>query len=220
MAKSLLTLGYGTLLYKASAYATLQGNSLYHECIPVRVSGLKRVFDVRPDHYEASSVLHGLPKGCAEAGAMNVVIDMDCAINGVVFEVTEDESSHLHRRERYYDSEFFQVHEFSSGEPMGSARCYICRDHSPWVENDVAKLMPLWRDIQWARTGAYGISDEFGFFFDETTFLANGTTLVVDAYRDLLGRRRPQEPPKAPVNARESALGQVAYSSRVGRLRT
>ena len=46
--------------------------------------------------------------------------------------------------------------------------------------------MPLWRDVVWARVGAYRISDEFGRMFDATTYLADGTTPVVDAYREHL----------------------------------
>ena len=37
-----------------------------------------------------------------------------------------------------------------------------------------------------ARAGAYGISEAFGRMYDETTFLADGRTLMIDVYRELL----------------------------------
>ena len=45
--------------------------------------------------------------------------------------------------------------------------------------------MPNWRDIVYARTGAYRISEDFGDYYDQTTYLADGESLTVDNYRRL-----------------------------------
>ena len=58
--------------------------------------------------------------------------------------------------------------------------------HDLFFERDIEKLMPLWRDIVWARTGAYRIGETFGRCYDETTYLADGRTLVIDRYRDVI----------------------------------
>jgi hypothetical protein len=58
--------------------------------------------------------------------------------------------------------------------------------------------MPLWRDVVWGRTGAYQLSEAFGAFFDETTFLGDGTTRVLDVYRDLLADTSDVPPPPPP----------------------
>ena len=55
-----------------------------------------------------------------------------------------------------------------------------------WIENDITKLLPLWRDIVYARVGSYRISKDFGKLYDATSWMADGKTLVADYYRDYL----------------------------------
>ena len=51
---------------------------------------------------------------------------------------------------------------------------------------DDPAFLPDWIDIQWARTGAYRYGDAFGKMYDQTTFLADGKTLVFDRYKKYL----------------------------------
>jgi hypothetical protein len=51
------------------------------------------------------------------------------------------------------------------------------------IERDPAALLPLWRDVQWARAGAYQISPRFGTYCDRTTYLGDGATLVTARYQ-------------------------------------
>jgi len=183
MKEKTLSLGYGTLLHQASASNTLRGSDSDLEFVPVRVPGLRRLFNLHPEHYEES---HKVNSAAIEAAAMNVAFAKDAALNGVVFQTTKDEQQRLDKRERYYHSEKIQVFEFSSGASLGQARFYICSPDEKWINHNPKELLPLWRDIVWGRSGAYAISKEFGQFFDETTYLADGRTLVIDAYRDYL----------------------------------
>ena len=63
---------------------------------------------------------------------------------------------------------------------------YCAAPDSQWVEDDNKKLLPNWRDIDYARRGAYGISEQFGKTYDETTYLADGQTLMLDFYKQIL----------------------------------
>lgn len=57
---------------------------------------------------------------------------------------------------------------------------------SKWVDRDIRQLLPRWQDIVWARTGTYAISHAFGQYYDATTYLADGETLMIDFYRQHL----------------------------------
>ena len=57
---------------------------------------------------------------------------------------------------------------------MGEGWIYSSEPDARWIERDPAALLPLWRDVQWARAGAYQISPRFGAYFDRTTYLGDG----------------------------------------------
>ena len=180
----LFLVGYGTLLYRASLGHTIGGDAADDKPMtPVRVAGYRRLFNLRPDHYEPSFRLSTEP---IEAAAMNVEPADDAEFNGLAFEVTADELAALDQRERFYRRVACTVEHFATGEIVGEGHFYSSDLDARWIERDPAKLLPLWRDIDYARRGAYSISQAFGRTYDRTTFLADGTTLMVDHYADHL----------------------------------
>jgi len=155
------------------------------EYIPVTVHRYKRLFNVRAEHYLPS---HKMMENDIEIGAANVEFSEQHAFNGVAFEVTENELRLLDQRERYYERISVKAHRFDSELFLGDASVYCALPHSKWVDTDNQKLLPHWRDIDYARRGAYAIGDAFGKAYDESTFLADGKILMVDFYCDFLPR--------------------------------
>lgn len=151
--------------------------------IPVTVRGHRRLFNLRPTHYETSFKLHSEP---IENGAMNVEPAPGAVFNGLAFTVSEEEIKALDQRERYYKRHKVALDHFGTNDHFEDGFVYISEPDAAWIERAPQRLMPLWRDIVWARDGAYRIGDDFGRCFDETTFLADGKTLVVDVYRHVL----------------------------------
>jgi hypothetical protein len=100
--------------------------------------------------------------------------------------VTEEELVALDRREPYYERQSAPIYDFESGEALGEGFFYAAALDAPWVERDPAKLLPFWRDVVWARSGAYRISEAFGRMYDATTYLADGRSLMVERYRGVL----------------------------------
>lgn len=176
-------IGYGTLLSAASLArdigdAATSGKAFY----PVTVSGYKRLFNLRPDHYESSRVLS--TRGI-EIGAMNVRPSEGDSFNGVLFHATQEELERLDQRERYYERVLVPVSSFGDDRPLGEGFVYSAKSGSRWVVDDPDRLIPRWLDIELGRTGSYRISPEFGRAFDDTTYLADGETLVRDRYADI-----------------------------------
>ena len=62
---------------------------------------------------------------------------------------------------------------------------YSAKPGSQWVDDDLDQLLPRWLDIELGRTGSYRISSDFGRAFDQTTYLADGATLVADRYAEI-----------------------------------
>lgn len=195
-----LVVGYGTLLYRSSLGQTIgQGAAEAQEMFPVLIRGFRRLFNLRPDHYPASE-LWGRPG--IENAAMNVERASGESLNALAFKVSREDLAKLDARERYYDRLEVEAADFNSGETLGVAQIYSSRLDARWLERDPAKLLPRWRDLVWARTGAYAIGQAFGETFDLTTYLADGLTLAVERYRDPLSRpeltAKALAPPKSP----------------------
>ena len=179
-----LVIGYGTLLLQASVGTTIGANSADEKTYrPVVIPGFKRLFNLRPTHYESSAKFSDTG---IENAAMNVEPWEGGHFNGVAFEATTDEIEALDKRELYYDRVSVPVVDFSSGQSLGNGFCYMSKLDAEWIERDNEKLMPLWRDIVWARTGSAGICEAFAEDYDQTTYMADGTTLMTDVYREFL----------------------------------
>jgi hypothetical protein len=172
--------GYGTLLNRASLASTLGPHAGEKEPTPVFVEGFQRLFNLLPAHYEPSFFITQDP---VEVAAMNVRPSSVHRFNGLAFKVTMEELEALDEREKYYDRNWIRIRAFPDGPPMGEAFAYVARPDSPWVTDVPQGLRPRWKDVLMAREGAYAVSRGFGEMFDETTFMADGRSLVVEEYR-------------------------------------
>jgi len=175
--------GYGTLLSRSSLSSTVGEGVEGLDLEPVVVRGYRRVFNLRPSHYEPSYRLTEEP---TEMGAMNVQEADGAFFNGLRFRVSPEALGELDERERYYDRREVDVEAFPDGPSLGPAFVYSAGPSSPWVVDDLSELRPHWRDIVLARQGAYAVSRAFGRMFDETTYLAGGRELVIHEYREHL----------------------------------
>jgi len=176
--------GYGTLLHRGSLGQSIGRESAERKrVLPVLVRGYRRLFNLRPTHYTTSFKLSREP---IENAAMNVEPAPGESFNGLAFEATPEELHALDQRERYYRRRAAPVYHFDSGELLGEGHFYVSEPNASWIFRDVEKLMPLWRDVVWARTGAYRLGEAFGRCYDDTTYLADGRTLVIDRYRDVI----------------------------------
>jgi hypothetical protein len=179
-----LLVGYGTLLYRDSLGHSIGATPAESKLIvPVVVRDYKRLFNLRPEHYQSS---HKLNAAGNELGAMNVEPSTGSSFNAVAIPVNLLELEILDRRERYYQRVTAPVHDFSTGGLVGLGHFYAAALGSHWLDREVRRLLPRWQDIVWARTGAYAISLAFGQYYDATTYLADGETLMIDFYRQHL----------------------------------
>ena len=182
MADTQYIIGYGTLLLRASLGSSIGQSSATEKPLRgVTVDGYIRVFNLQPHHYESS---HKFGEADIERAAMNVEPSAEHRFNGVAFATTVDELEALDRREAPYGRVLVPMRDFGSGEPIGEGHLYVGLE--PWITRDPTRLLPLWRDVVWGRTGAYDLGEAFGLCFDETTYMGDGHTRVIDVYRELL----------------------------------
>ncbi len=147
------------------------------------VPGFRRLFNLRPDHYDTSD-LWGRPG--VEQGAMNVEPAAGAVLNALAFTVAPEELERLDRREYVYDRLEVEASDFETGAPLGPCHIYSSKLDARWIERDPSQQLPQWRDVVWARAGAYQIGRPFGETFDRTTYLADGETSTGLS----IGRRR------------------------------
>jgi len=174
-----LVVGYGTLMSRASAGRTLSAAVEERGFFPVVVPGFRRLYNLRPEHYQPSLRLSQAP---VEVAAANVQPAPGSCFNGLAFRVSSAELPVLDDRERYYARIQVPVLSFPDERPVGDAFVYSAGEGSPWVVGCDADLLPRWEDLLLARGGAYRLSHAFGVLFDQTSFLADGRTRVMDRY--------------------------------------
>ncbi|HKK07974.1 MAG TPA: gamma-glutamylcyclotransferase family protein [Gemmatimonadota bacterium] len=172
-------LGYGTLLSRASLGRTVGEHAVDWTTIPVVVEGWRRLFDFRPEHYEPSFRLKDEP---VEAAALNIEPAPGSRFNGLVIEVSDRGLEALDSREAGYRRVRVPVLSWPDGEPAGEALAYAVPRDDPRVCTDPARLLPRWLDVELSRAGAYEVGRAFGALFDQTTYLADGETLLADAW--------------------------------------
>jgi hypothetical protein len=178
--------GYGTLLDKGSLGQTIgQDSADGKSYIPVLIKGYKRLFNLQPTHYTPGLKFSTDP---IELAAANVEPSGQHEFNGLAFKVDESDLSALDQRERYYTRHSVQVYDFFSQALLGTGFTYSSDLDASWIVRDNALLLPLWRDLVFARNGAYGIDRAFGKKYDETTYMADGETLVIDYYQAHIGK--------------------------------
>jgi hypothetical protein len=179
--KKVLIGGFGTLLLQESLGDTVGNQKRY---IPMIIKGYQRLFNLLPDHYKADNRLR---QDDTECGAANIQAAEGFQFNGLCFEADEQDLAALDQRERYYQRVEVPCFDFYTQQALGTCHVYSSPLDAPWLRHRVEELLPLWRDIVYARVGAYRISQAFGEFYDATTYLADGKTLLVDYYQDHLG---------------------------------
>ncbi|MCB1021478.1 MAG: gamma-glutamylcyclotransferase, partial [Acidobacteria bacterium] len=115
--------GYGTLLNQGSlGHSIGQDAAGAKRIVPVIVEGYRRLFNLRPTHYESSSKLSA--RGIENA-AMNVEPAPGARFNALAFSVTQDELAKLDQRERYYKRTSAPLLDFDSGESLGEGHFYM-----------------------------------------------------------------------------------------------
>lgn len=167
-----LVVGYGTLLSRESLALTLGAADVAtRRLVPVWIEACRRLFNVRPSFYR------GAIRSASEA-ALNIEPAAGSRCNGLAFLVSLDELALLDARERGYERVVVALRTFEGEQPFGRAFAYSAPADSPWIERDPSKLLPLPRDLAWARAGARAVSSEFIAQFEATTFLADGRTAL------------------------------------------
>lgn len=178
--------GFGTLLLQESLGDTIGADGAKTKRFrPVIIQNYRRLFNLLPDHYPAI-VVNKLRENQSEVAAANVEPAEGITFNGLAYEVDANDLENLDKRERYYQRQEVEYSDFYTGEPLGKCFVYESDPNARWIERSVEKMLPLWRDIVYARVGAYRIGDDFGKYYDATTYLADGKTLLVDFYREHL----------------------------------
>ena len=177
-------MGYGTLLWRESLGRTVGEEAARSlTLVPVIVRGYRRLYNFAPPHYRPAFRITENP---IELSAANVEPAKGAFFNGLAFEAAGEELAALDHREGIYDRVHALLERFESGEPMGTCWIYVGAPDSEFVCRDPGRLLPHWRDLAYARAGAYRIGEAFGKAFDETTFMADGKTPIVESYRDHL----------------------------------
>lgn len=180
--KKVTIVGFGTLLLQESLGDTV-GKGNEKKFTPIIVKGYRRLFNLLPDHYEADNRLR---QDGTEKGAANIEPAEGVQFNGLSFLADADDLDNLDKRERYYKRSVVQHYDFETGEELGECHVYESPLDARWLVRDNTQLLPLWRDIVYARVGAYRISKAFGEMYDASTYMADGKTLMIDYYKDYL----------------------------------
>lgn len=175
--------GFGTLLLQESLGDTIGTEKKFR---PIVVKDYQRLFNLLPDHYKDYDPDRRLRQDDSELGAANIRPAQGFQFNGLSFEADAANLEQLDARERYYKRAVVPHYDFYTGEDLGSCHVYASPIDARWLCHDTETLLPLWRDIVYARVGAYRIGADFGKQYDETTYLADGKTLLVDYYKDHL----------------------------------
>jgi hypothetical protein len=179
--------GYGTLLYRKSLGSSIGADAAAEKkVIPVTIKDYRRLFNLRPDSYISTRMLSTED---IEAAAANVEPAKGHSFNGLGFSVTPEELVSLDKREAYYERQVVPLYAFDDDSTLvGEGHVYVSPLNARWINRDIEQLLPRFRDVIWARNGAYEISQAFGETYDATTYLADGTTLIGDLYGDKLDK--------------------------------
>ncbi len=180
--EKIVIVGFGTLLLQESLGDTVAGDRP-KKLTPIIVKNYRRLFNLLPDHYEASNFLR---TDGTEIGAANIEPAEGAHFNGVCFSVVKNELENLDKRERYYKRSIVPYSDFVTGEELGMCHVYESPLDARWLVRNTDDLLPLWRDIVYARVGAYRISNAFGKMYDATTYLADGKTRMINYYKEYI----------------------------------
>ncbi|MDP1835402.1 MAG: gamma-glutamylcyclotransferase family protein [Chlamydiales bacterium] len=180
----ILVFGYGSLMNRTSAEHTLTREAA-KTMRPVIGFGLKRIFNYKSNPGQRWG--HELDP--REKAMLNVMpmTTYGSIINGVVFELSVTELENLVKRELGYDlvpiliADWEDVKNRSGNPKIQIAYAFIVPEE---VRCGIAyvnrKYYPVRGYLKAVREGATAFGEDFFEFFEATTYLANGTTLVRD----------------------------------------
>jgi len=192
-ASNTITVAYGTMMDRESlGLAVGATRAACMEIKPVLVRGYRRVFNVVGSRYRPSHLLSEEP---IEVGAANVQRDPGSYFNAMALWVTSEELAILDGREASYARDSVDLEDFETGLPMSYGLIYVATPKSGRMMHDPKQLLPRWRDICVARAACYGWSKRFGEIYDQTSYLADGITLVADRYPPEIVPRESCPPP-------------------------
>ena len=149
------------------AYGSLMSHQSIRETIPDRhftpviVKGYQRIFNLAVEHGKWPDVL-------------NVGKASRNSFNGLLFKVTDAELRKIKEREDDYNLAETWAYDFLTGQRL--CRCLVSTDVI--VALDQRRRKPSKRYFILCREAAYHVSQEFGVFWDATTYTANGQTVA------------------------------------------
>ena len=144
--------GYGSLLSHKSLKETIKDKKF----IPVIVKGYKRIFDLDEN----------------SGDELNVEKSKNHKFNGVLFKVNEKELEKIKGREDGYNIDEVDAYEFTTKKKIG--KCFLFIDY---YDVDYEKKTPDKSYFILCREAAYAISDDFGKFWDLTTYTSDGESV-------------------------------------------
>jgi cation transport regulator ChaC len=170
---------YGTLMHPYSYRRTL-GRQVTLRALPASIKGYQRRF-AQPYPWWGRIPSVRLALFLERCGAL-VQEAPDYTVTGVALSVTEHELRLFDRRERVpkvYQRIAVPGYDFVTGEALG-IMLWVYVNQAP--ERLQSRLLPHWTDVAFARRAAYALSDAFGRAYDDTSYLADGWTLLTAVY--------------------------------------
>jgi hypothetical protein len=150
--------GYGSLISHKSLKETIYDRPF----TPVIVKGYKRIFDLATGHGKNRDLL-------------NVIKSPAHNFNGVLFSVNDAELVKLKEREDDYNLAKTVAYDFVTGKELGN--CFITVDVLVGIDHS-GVFAPEKGYFILCREAAYHISEEFGRYWDDTTYNAKGEKIA------------------------------------------
>ena len=147
--------GYGSLV----SDNILQQASSNEKLVPVIVKGYKRVFNMDSGRDPNEKQL-------------SVTKQDGHSFNGILFSVDAEQLEKLKKREWGYTLERVMTYNFSSGKEW--EECQVFAGMAAYLSSDG---IPEKDYFILCRKGAYAISEEFGKYWDQTTYTSQGETI-------------------------------------------
>lgn len=180
----ILVFGYGSLMNKASASRSMKAEAV--ESMKTAIAfGVKKIFN-----YKAAKTIHwGENQHPKEKAMLNLIqtVDISSIANGVTIEVDSEDFSRLVQRETGYDLvPILVMHEKDMKEKNADPEIRVAytfvavnelRNHINYTNT---KYYPVRGYLHAVQAAAAQHGEEFALMWDETTYLADGTTRIAD----------------------------------------
>ena len=149
--------GYGSLM----SHQSLREEIPDKHFTPVIIKKYKRIFNLAE-------------KDTKDPDVLNVIKSPKAIFNGVMFQVNDSELKKIKKREEEYNLEETWAYDFLTKRKL--CKCLIVTDN--FVSIDRKKQKPNKRYFTLCREAAYHISKEFGMYWDNSTFIADGEKVI------------------------------------------